>query len=50
MKRIIIAFCLLAHAFIMAQSLEFSALADNYNMSVKQFRFGKKSVLRCYRF
>ena len=44
MKRIILAFCLLAHAFIMAQSLEFSALADNYNMSVRAIQIWQNKV------
>ena len=44
MKRIILAFCFLAHAFIMAQSLEFSALADNYNMSVRAIQIWQNKV------
>ncbi len=44
MKRIILAFCLLAHGFIMAQSLEFSALADNYNMSVRAIQIWQNKV------
>ena len=34
----------MAHAFIMAQSLEFSALADNYNMSVRAIQIWQNKV------
>ena len=47
MKRIILAFCLLAHAFMMAQTLEFSALADNYNMSVRAIQIWQNKGSCC---
>ena len=44
MKKLIFTFCLLAHVFLTAQSLEFSALADNYNMSVRAIQIWQNKV------